>query len=64
MGFGLGFWFRVFGFWFLGFGFWVLGLWGFGALGLWGFGALGLWVLVWGLAFICGWARAGFRVSV
>ena len=45
MGFGLGFWFRVFGFWFLGFGF-------------------GFWVLVWGLAFICGWARAGFRVSV
>ena len=35
MGFGLGFWFRVFGFWFLGFGFWVLG---FEALG---FGALG-----------------------
>ena len=30
MGFGLGFWFRVFGFWFLGFGFWVLG---FEALG-------------------------------
>ena len=50
MGFGLGFWFRVFGFWFLGFGF--------------GFWVLGLWVLVWGLAFICGWARAGFRVSV
>ena len=45
MGFGLGFWFRVFGFWFLGFGF-------------------GFWVLVWGLAFICGWARAGFRVSI
>ena len=35
MGFGLGFWLRVFGFWFLGFGFWVLG---FEALG---FGALG-----------------------
>ena len=35
MGFGLGFWFRVFGFWFLGFGFWVLGFetLGFGALG-------------------------------
>ena len=48
MGFGLGFWFRVFGFWASGFGFWVLGL----------------WVLVWGLAFICGWARAGFRVIV
>ena len=50
MGFGLGFWFRVFGFRasVLGFGFWVLGL----------------WVLVWGLAFICGWARAGLRVSV
>ena len=53
MGFGLGVWFRVVGFWFLGFGFWVLRLW-----------FLGLWVLVWGLAFICGWARAGFRVSV
>ena len=53
MGFGLGFWFRVFGFWASGFGFWVLRLW-----------VLGLWVLVWGLAFICGWARAGFRVSV
>ena len=53
MGFGLGFWFRVFGFWASGFGFWVLRLW-----------VLGLWVLVWGLAFICGWARAGVRVSV
>ena len=60
MGFGLGFWFRVFGFWFLVFGLRVLGF-GFWVLRLW---VLGLWVLVWGLAFICGWARAGFRVSV
>ena len=50
MGFGLGFWFRVFGFWLLGFGFWVLG---FGALG---FGALGF-----GLGFsFCLWLGSGW----